>query len=296
MKLSWLVLVLFLSWAGMTLAQTEPETFITLDLSGGAHAGHYELQNDTSCFYGMGGDDSWSFSYSLYLEKPSDNAPDTLGIVKLDIPSEANISTFRFSAALGEEYEGAHYAEYVLDPARGEGAGAVTLDKEGKHALLAVSGTTSDNVNVSATIECLDVTNLSGDKVALDTLELSFPPDAATPTGSVELTVDGTSYHVQTGAEATCSQGVAEEGDLWYEYDPGGSYTGLDLIVQNLELAEAGVASFGFGIDWQPVYSFGDAGGNLIAAHDGDYLTFTVDLQAADGTPLQATIRCSLAE
>ena len=281
------LMLLYLALAFGT-AQTEPERFVTLDLSGGAHAGHYNVQDSDACLY----DHSWDITYSVYLEHPSGNNPDTLGLLKLSVPDENDLAAFTLVAGFGD-YGTPEYTETTLEPASGAGTGRVEVAKTGKHASLKVTGTTADGVTLTATFECLNITDISGDTPPLNDLALSFPPDVAAPTGSLELNVSGQSYRVNTGKEASCDRHVVEGVDLWYEYDPGGSYTGVMLIVPNLKEAESGTSSFGFAIDLHPYYQNGDSGGTLTAKQNGGTLTLEASLTTADGTPLTATITCA---
>jgi hypothetical protein len=109
---------------------------------------------------------------------------------------------------------------------------------------------------------------------------------------TLELTGGGQSYSVQTGEEAACTQHVAEDGDLWYEYDPGGSYTGVNIIVPNLEEAKSPTSTFGFGIDSQAVHGYGDDGGNLTAVQEGNVVTLELNATSADGIAMSAIATC----
>lgn len=286
-----LVLALVYLMVSLAVAQTENERFIELVVTGGSHAGHYEVQDADGCLY----DPSWDISSSLYLEKPSGNSPETLGLLMLRVPDENDPSAFTFVAGFGD-YDTPDYKEYSLEPANGVGTGSVQIDKDGKHALLTVTGETSDGVGLSATFECLDVFDLTGETPQTNELALSFPPDATVPTGSLELTVRGESYQVQTGDEAWCDNGFVEANDLYYEYDPGGSYTGLMLMVQDLGEAKAGTANFGFSIDMHPYHESSDDSGTATVTQDGNILTIQANLISSEGTPITATVTCSLTD
>lgn len=278
----------------LTAGLAQPETLITLELTGGAHAGRHQAQDHSTCIYGLGeNDDNWEVSYYFFLDQPTGNTPDTLGTLNLTVDSVKDNSAFVFWTALGEEYEGEHYAEYFIDPANSNGTGTVTIERKGKHALVTVTGETADGVGITATIECLDEMNLSREEFKVSTVKFSFPENVTAPTGSLELTVGGQNYSVQTGEEAACTQHVTEDGDLWYEYDPGGSYTGVNIIVQNLEEAKGGTSNFGFGIDSQAVHSYGDDG-NLTAVQEGNVVTLELKATSADGIAMSAIAKCSV--
>lgn len=268
-------------------AQTQPERFVILDVQGGAHAGHYEAQDSEACLY----DHSWDITYSVYLEHPSGNSPDSLGLLRFGAPDENDLATFSLIAGFGD-YGTPEYAEYTLEPAEGAGTGQVEVNKTGKHAAITVTGKTAEGIKLTATFECLNITDISGDTPPLSETALSFPPDADAPTGSLELSVSGQSYRVNTGKEASCDRHVVEGVDLWYEYNPGGSYTGVMLIVPDLGAARDGTSSFGFSLDLHPYYQNGDSGGKLTARQAGDTLTLEAELISADGTPLTATFTC----
>jgi hypothetical protein len=282
----------FLAMVCLTsLAQTEPERFINLELTGGSHAGHYQIQDSDGCIY----DHDWNITYSLYLENPSGNSPDTLGIIILNVPDENNLDAFTLVAGFGD-YDTSDYVEFTLDPANTNGTGSLQIDKNGKHALLTVIGKTADGVQMNVTFECLDVLDITGETLPTADLELTFPPDARVPGGSLELTVGDQSYLVQTGAEATCNQSVGEANDLWYEYNPGGSYTGMLLLIHNLEEAKAGTTNFGLSIDDAHYHNYADSNGNLNLTQEGSMLTIHADLISVEGTPIATTITCSLTD
>jgi hypothetical protein len=287
MVMNWELALVYLALS-LAVAQTENERFIELTLAGGSHAGHYEVQDSDGCIY----DHSWDITYSLYLDKPSGNSPETFGLLMLNVPDGNDPSRFTLVAGFGD-YGTPDYSEYFLEGANGVGTGLVQIEKAGKHALITVTGETSDGVALTATFECLDVLDLTGETLRTNELALSFPPDHATPKGSLELTVGGESYRVQTGDEATCDRGVAETSDLWYDYDPGGSYTGLLLVIQDLEEAKAGTANFGFSIDMHPYHAYGD-GGNLTVTQDGNSLTIQAEFTSTEGTAVAATVTCPL--
>lgn len=67
----------------------------------------------------------------------------------------------------------------------------------------------------------------------------------------------------------------------------------LTLYVASLEEAVGGTARFGFGVDLAPIHEVGDSG-TVTATRAGDQVTLFMDTQTAEGTPVQATITCTL--
>jgi hypothetical protein len=195
----------FVSIAYLTLilssafAQAQPETLISLDLTGGDNAGSYEVtQEDSSCLYGTSNGDDWRTLYG------SDTSKDgTLSTVLLVIPNTTEAASgstdFFFSAGLNE-YGGDAYLEYILDPPNSNGTGTVTVQKDGSEATLSITGQTSAGVKVNATITCNNVLEVGGEPKALSKLgELTFAPDSSAPTGSLELRIGDKTYSAQTG-------------------------------------------------------------------------------------------------
>lgn len=135
--------------------------------------------------------------------------------------------------------------------------------------------------------------NLSGELLSeAEVAELRFASDAAVPTGSLSLSIGDKSYNVQTGDEGSCSQ--LEPDDLWYEYyHAGGTHTDLTLYVASLEEAAGGTTRFGFGIDLAPIHEVGNSG-TVTATRAGDQVTLVMDTRTAEGTPVHATITCTL--
>jgi hypothetical protein len=273
--------------AFFALAQKEPALLIALELTGGDHAGHYELQDNSGCLHYWDGE--WSLSYSIYLDEPSGHSPDTLGMVSLDAP-ESGGRQFVFSAGLGDP--NGDYRQVTLDPASGLGTGSATVEKDDTHTLFHVTGETSDGVQINARLECLSITYIRNDPKDVREVAFSFPPDAASPTGSLELQVGEGSYALRTGDEATCGQNVAQQGDFFYEYEPGGNYTAVKAYLPNLEEAKQGTSRFGFGFEAQPVYGDGDADGTLRATQDGEQVRLELALETPQGIPVRATLVC----
>jgi hypothetical protein len=281
------------------LTQAQPETIISVQLTGGDNAGTYEVtQEDSSCLYGTSNGDDWRTLYS------SDTAGDrTLSTVLLVIPNTtaaAGGSTdFFFSAGLNE-YEGEAYLEYILDPPNSNGTGTVTVQKDGSQATLNVTGQTSAGVEVNATITCNNVLEVSSKSKSLSDLgELNFAPSSSAPTGSLNLTIADKNYQVQTGAEAACNRDMNGNFDteelFMYSYYVKG-YNNLDLYIPDLESAKNGTSDFGFALDsFYLIYRTGEGTGTVTATQAGDQLTLNVDVQTLEGLPVQATLTCLLA-
>jgi hypothetical protein len=283
----------------ITLVQAQPETLINVQLSGGDHAGTYEVtQEDSSCLYGTSNGDDWRTLYG------TDTSQDgTLSTVLLLIPATTEATSgstdFFFSAGLNE-YGGEAYLEYILDPPNGNGTGTVSVQKDGSEATLSITGQTSGGVDINATITCTNVLEVGGDPKALSTLgELNFAPDSAAPTGSLSLSIADKTYQVQTGEEATCTRDMMGDFDteevFMYSYYLDG-YTNLDVYIPSLESAINGTSDFGFALDsYYLIYRTGEGTGTVTATQAGDQLTLEIRAQSVEGIGVQATLTCLLA-
>jgi hypothetical protein len=288
-----LTLILFF-WT--CLAQNEPETIIAVQLTGGDHAGGYEItQEDSSCLYGTSNGDDWR---TLYGSDSSQTGE--LSTVLLLIPSVSESSNggtdFFFSAGFGE-YGADDYLEYILDPPNNNGTGTVTVEKDGNYALLTVTGQTSAGVAVNATITCNLVLELNTEPKALSELgAIRFAPDSPTPTGSLELTIADKTYQVQTGEEAACDRDMNGDFDteeiFMYSYYVEG-YNNLDLYIPDLEAAKNGTSDFGFALDsFYLIYRTGEGTGTVTATQVGEVLTLEIDVESPEGIPVYATLTC----
>jgi hypothetical protein len=295
LSIAYLVLILSSAlWA--SLAQAQPDTLISLELTGGDDAGSYEVtQEDSSCLYGTSNGDDWRTLYGSNTSKDG-----TLSTVLLVIPNTTEAASgstdFFFSAGLNE-YGGENYLEYILDPPNSNGTGTVTVQKDGSQATLTITGQTSASVAVNATITCNNVLEVGGEPKALSNLgEVTFAPDSSAPTGSVNLTIADKSYQVQTGEEATCIRDAYDTPGLFtYSYYVEG-FTNFDLFIPNFEVNAEGTADFGFSINsYYMVYRTGEGTGTVKATQAGDVLTLEVDVQTVEGIPVQATLTCLLA-
>jgi hypothetical protein len=283
---------IFLSMlALLSFAEAQPETMITVELIGGDHAGSYEVaQEDSSCLYGTSNGDDWRTLYSSGDTKDFSTA-------LLLIPSVSEISgggtDFFFSAGFGE-YGTSEYLEYILEPATGNGAGTVTVQRDGHDAVLSITGQTSSGVGVNATITCTTVLETNTGAKSLLDLEVNFAPDSNSPTGSLELSIAEKSYRVQTGAEATCTRDFFGEAGLFgYNYYVD-DYNSLDLFIPNFEVGQS-TSDFGFAVDTAYIlYKTGEGSGTVTSRQEGNTLTLEVDVQSSEGIPIQATLRCVL--
>ncbi len=296
-------LVLVYLAAFVAVAQTEPERLISLELTGGAFAGHYEVQDRGSCSY----DPSWTINYLGYLDNPAELDPEALGSLTLSVPDEttsaftlvagfndfAPLEATDLTTLMNTELE---HTEYIIDTVNGIGTGSVEIEKNGKHALLTVTGETAEGVALTATFECLDVSDFTGEMSAVNESVISFPPDAISPTGSLELTISEQHYSVQTGTEVVCNPSWVGDLDFWYEYNPGGSYTGIMVVILSLEEAQLGTAgAFRFLIDSQDIAEDGNVD-NFTVSQDGNIFTLNAELTSAEGTVIATTITCSLTD
>jgi hypothetical protein len=285
----------FISSLYFSSAQTPPETIISVQLTGGDQAGTYEVtQADSSCLYGTSNGDDWR---TLYGNDSSNTGE--LSTVLLLIPSVSENSNagkdFFFSAGLGK-YGSGEYLEYILDPKSSNGTGTVTVEKDGNYALLTVTGQTSAGVTVNATITCNMVLELNTEPKTLSELgAIRFAPDSPAPTGSLELTVNGQTYQVQTGEEASCTRDAyGTEGLFTYSYYAEG-YTGLDLFLPDLGAAKNGTSDFGFTLDsFYLIYRTGEGSGTAKASQEGKTLTLEVNVESPEGIPVHATLECAL--
>lgn len=291
MKRGGYVLTLMLTLVWTCFAQTEPETIINVQFTGGDHAGSYEVsQEDSSCLYGTSNGDDWRNLYG------SDSSSGGLSTALLLIPSTTEAASgstdFFFSAGFGE-YDSEAYLEYVLDPPNGNGSGTVTVQRDGHNATLSITGQTSGGVTVNATITCNTVLEMSLEPKALSELAaIRFAPDSTAPTGSLSLTIADKTYQVQTGDEVTCGQlDYDTEGLFSYSYYLDG-YTYLDVFIPNFEPGQS-TENFGFALDnFYLVYRTGEGSGTVTSSQEGNTLTLEVNVTSPEGIPVQATLTC----
>ncbi len=291
-----MALVFIVAAPSVGAAQAQPEMLITLQVSGGDHAGDYELiQDDSSCLYGSGNGDDWRILTSVQTSDPAAMSTFLL-LVPSGSEAAAGSPNFFISAGFGE-YGGDDYLEVILEPEGGNGTGTVTIAKDGDHATLSVSGQTSAGVSLSATVTCNHVLEISSEPKALSELgELTFGPSNGAATGSLELGIGDKTYALQTGEEVSCERDVYEqEGNFHYSYYAEG-YNSLDLFIPDFEAAKTGTSDFGFAVDsFYLIYRTGEGSGTVKVAQEGDHLTLDVAVTTPEGTPVRAKLECLLA-
>ena len=294
MNYRWIFLVGLSVFGGWAEALAEPVTSVSVELAGGSQAGSYALtSSDTNCMLGMGDADSWETTLGDEQAEPGALGLFVLSAAHVDA---ATTGTADFSLFVGMGAYGSDgYSEYALEPAKANGSGTLTFVKtDRQHVRIDVDGTTAKGVALHATLTCNDVMDVSGRGLSdSEFAALKFGPDAASPTGSVDLSIGDAHYTVKTGAESSCQRDVYQPGDFWYEYYGDNTHTDLTLITNDFAGAASGISSFGFGIDLSPVHEDGDSG-TLTAALSGNALTLTFDAQTAEGSPVRGTIVCTL--
>jgi hypothetical protein len=284
-------LVLLLTCRGFVQAQ--PETIITVELTGGEHAGSYEVtQEDSICLYGTSNGDDWRTLYSPGGGEAGELST-TLLLIESVSENASGGTDFFFSAGFGE-YSTNEYLEYILDPATGNGAGTVTVQRDGHDATLSVAGQTSAGVTVNATITCTTVLETNTKPKSLQDLAVNFAPDSSHPTGSLELSIADKSYRVQTGEEATCTRDFFGEAGLFgYSYYVNG-YNSVALFIPNFEVGQ-NTSDFGFAIDTVYIlYKTGEGSGTVTSTQEGNTLTLEVAATSSEGIPVKATLQCVL--
>ena len=284
----WLTVVL-LGLTGLTWAQ--PETIITVQLTGGDHTGNYEVaQDNSSCLYGTSNGDDWR---TLYVSDSSQELSTALLLIPSVSESSNGGTDFFFSAGFGE-YGTNTYLEYILDPTNSNGAGTVTVQREGHNATLNINGQTSAGVKLNATITCTTVLETNTKPKSLADLAVNFAPDNSNPTGLLELSIGDKNYQVQTGTEATCTRNFFDEAGLFgYSYYVDG-YNSLDLFIPNFEVGQS-TSDFGFAIDTVYIlYKTGEGSGTVTSRQEDDTLTLEASVQSPEGIPVKATLQCVL--
>lgn len=129
------------------------KTRIVLDVTGGAHAGHYEVSSTkTTCSYGLAGDGSWGNQYSETGK--ADNMLSSVQLIVPDAKGAANgTHDFRVTVGFGALLQG---KDFTVNPPN-EGSGTVTVKDQGTHGTVEIDGRTPDGVAVKGTITCDDV-------------------------------------------------------------------------------------------------------------------------------------------
>lgn len=288
-----------LAWVGLLVGSlgsvwAAPMTSVEVEVTGGPYAGAYtQASPDTYCTVGSGEANSWGTTFGTDTPDPGGLSLFMLTAPNLETEAGA-ITDFSLFVGFGE-YGDDGYTEYALEPAKGSGTGSLTLTQtDRKHAQLTITGQTAEGVVLNSTLTCNDILDMSGRSLSASEFgELDFAPDSASPTGSLELMLGDQRYTIQTGSEGSCTRGMAEAGDLWYEYYAGEGHTDLLLMTNDVEGAKRGTSVFGFSIDLSPIHEPGDAG-TLTITEGGEQLTLLVNAQTSDGTPVQVTAVCPL--
>jgi len=142
------------------------QTTITLTVTGGEKAGTYEVTTqDTTCSYGLVGEDSWGNQYSVLTEDS-----DAFSSLQLIVPStqaakagtDAFLTTISFGPLFSLSGQGVSYEIDTRDPESARGQGTVTIEDSGSTARVTISGTTPEGVELEAVIECGDVLRAGG--------------------------------------------------------------------------------------------------------------------------------------
>ncbi len=286
-------LILMVIW--VSFAQTTPDTLISIQLQSGDHTGSFEVsQQDSSCLYGTSNGDDWRTLYSTDAALKDDEVSTVLLLIPNTTEAESGSSNFFLSVGFGT-YDSPSYFEYILDPQNSSGSGNITVQKDGSHATLSITGQTKAGEHLSATITCNNVLEVSGKPKALSELgELRFAPDNASATGAFSLSIGSKTYQGQTASEATCIPNAFGEGDSTFAYGYYvDNYDSFDIYIRDLEAAKQGTSDFGFSINtFYLVYRPGEGSGSLKTTQTDNKLTITVDATSPEGIPVTATISC----
>lgn len=141
----------------------DPATTIHLVVSGGPHAGTYDVTStDITCSYGFAGPGSWGNQYSVADKKPNEFS--SLQLIVPDTKDAADgTETFVITAGFGSMMDPG-YSEHTIntgatlggaDPdAERKGSGTITVDDKGQTGKVTFKGTTEDNVTLEGTIDC----------------------------------------------------------------------------------------------------------------------------------------------
>jgi hypothetical protein len=158
-------LTLLATLAGF-LTVVQAQTTITLTVEGGEKAGTYEAKTeDTTCSYGLVGEDSWGNQYSIDTQDP-----DAFSSLQLIVPStkaaetgtNAFLTTISFGPLFSLSGEGVSYEIDSRDPGSASGEGTVTIEDNGNTARVTITGTTAEGVGLEAAIECGNVMRAGG--------------------------------------------------------------------------------------------------------------------------------------
>lgn len=127
---------------------------IHVEITGGEHAGTYDIANTDGCSYGLAEKGAWGNQFS----RDSDDARQ-LNSVQLIVPdaaaAEAGTDKFLITVSFGPQF-GAGKTDYTVDTRAKEpqGSGTVTVDDRGQAGTVTFDVTTPDDVRMQGTIEC----------------------------------------------------------------------------------------------------------------------------------------------
>lgn len=127
---------------------------IRVAITGGEHAGTYEVTGTDGCSHGLAGEDAWGNQFS----RDSDN-PRELTSVQLVVPetkaAAGGTDTFQLTVSFGPML-GEGRTDYTVNtrarPPRG--SGTVMVDDRGQAGTVTFDATTEDGVKLQGTIEC----------------------------------------------------------------------------------------------------------------------------------------------
>lgn len=127
---------------------------IHVQITGGAHAGTYDIANTDGCSFGLAEKGAWGNQFSRDSEDPGE-----LSSVQLIVPNSqaaaAGTKQFLMTVAFGPMFgEGA--TQYTVDTraAADKGQGTVTVEDRGQNGTVSFDATTADGVQLKGTIEC----------------------------------------------------------------------------------------------------------------------------------------------
>lgn len=277
-----------------SLASAQPATLIDLTLTNGPHEGHYQASSeDTTCSYGLAGEDDWGNQYSVATDDP-----DAFSSLQLIVPNStqaaAGTGEFKTTVTFGAYFgDGTNYDIDTQNGKSDAGSGIVTVQDDGDTATVTLAGTTADGVGIEATITCNQVIRASGGSSQPDTT-------SSTPSGDISLTIGGSPYSFSTTSDdSSCSRDAYEDGDFYYSfYREDGS---LELLLPDFAAAQAGSGAFYLSVDDQTYYldttqGNDDGSGVVSVQRQGDAYTLTLDVKTADGTAVTGTVTCAASE
>jgi len=132
---------------------------IHLEVSGGAHAGTYDVDmKGSGCSYGLAGENAWGNQYSIDTNDPKQFS--SLQLVVPDTKAAASgTSQFQMTVQFGPLFGsgGASYDVNTRTGSSGKGSGTVTVQDQGKTGKVTFDAKTADGVGLKGTIDCQSV-------------------------------------------------------------------------------------------------------------------------------------------